>query len=511
MNKAQGNTRLARQLVWFFAILDAVVLFAAMCGLAAGQSGWLVVLLLLMVASVAVGAYAVRQGLVFERRVERIWKAVCGGIGFKGEARSYRNGLNGAYRKGETKTIYPRLREVHGSRESFTAYITPFGGQDTSDYNKYAEKFAFAFMVPSVSFEAAEDGRIRLYAGKVPVPAVHEFQAIPQPGGDGRDEPGAEARMPIPVPDKLLSGSAHVLPAIQSVYAYSQPAAFERERALLRAVPMAVDMQGKWWSMPIEGTHILVAARTCGGKGSWVWSLVLRLEPAYRQGLVKFWGCDPKRLELAIGADWWAHYADKDVAMVELLEQAVQEMYAVGDTLKGKARKFTASQQTPLNIVVIDELGYLSSLLTDRKLQTRADNAIKTLLTQGRANSFSVVGCVQDPRKSTVEYRDQFPVRICGGLDNADMVDLILGKGMHDAGAVAERIPIGREGAGVAFVLDVEQAMKPRLVRAAWVSDATIRDALSPRVRAQVEAYEVRDEQLGFNGLLFQQFNYRVE
>jgi hypothetical protein len=36
-------------------------------------------------------------------------------------------------------------------------------------------------------------------------------------------------------------------------------------------------------------------------------------------GLLKFWGLDPKRIELAIGRGWWDHYADKDEDMVLLL------------------------------------------------------------------------------------------------------------------------------------------------------------------------------------------------
>src|SRR5258706_13371619 len=85
--------------------------------------------------------------------------------------------------------------------------------------------------------------------------------------------------------------------------------ALSSELALLKNVPMARDLNGRAWYMPIEGQHVFIAARTGGGKGSWIWSLVLGLEPAWRVGLVKFWGCDPKRLELAIGRDCWEHYA----------------------------------------------------------------------------------------------------------------------------------------------------------------------------------------------------------
>ena len=493
----QGNTRLARRLLWIAGYMDALTLFTLCCAAASHGAGILWIMLLPLGFTVFALAYAYSQGLWFELGKERVWKRTCIGIGFKSEGRSYRNGLYGAYVKGETKIITPLLREVHGTHDSWTGLVTFFDGQTIEQYNAHADAYALAFQVPHCSFDVAESGLIRIRAGKVPVPAPYEFQAGSQPGDDWR-EPDAGARVPPPLPDTPLSGGAHAVPVIQPVYAYAQPAALAYERALLQNVPMALDIDGNVWSMPIEETHVLIAARTGGGKGSFLWTLVLRLAPAWRAGLVRFWGCDPKRLELAIGREWWEHYADIDVTMVELLEQAVSEMYEVGNQLKGKARRFTASQQTPLNLLVIDELGYLSSLLTDRKLQTRADNAIKTLLTQGRSNGYAVVGAVQDPRKATVEYRDLFPIRIAGGLNEAKMVDLILGEGMHDAGALCEQIPLGRQGAGVAYVLDAERAMQSRLVRAAWVSDETIRDALNPMVRLQAEAYETEDEYTGY-------------
>ncbi len=473
MLEARGNTRLARRLLWIAGYMDAVTLFTLCCAVATLGAGILAIMLLPIGFTVFALVYAHSQGMWFELGKERVWQRTCIGIGFKSEAPSYKHGVLGAAR-GETKIITPLLREVYGTHDSWTGLVTFFDGQTIEEYNKHADAYALAFGVPFCSFDLDESGLIRIRAGKVPVPAEHEYQAIPQP---------ADNAVPL-------------MPGLKEVSAYSQPTALAYERALLKSVPMALDINGTVWHMPIEEQHVLIAARTGGGKGSFCWSLVLGLAPAWRVGLCRFWACDPKRLELAIGPEWWSHYADTDVGMVELLEQAVSEMFAVGDQLKGRARRFTPSRQTPLNVIVIDELGYLSSLLTDRKLQTRADNAIKTLLTQGRSNGYAVVGLCQDVRKSTVEYRDLFPIRICGGLNEGKMVDLVLGEGMHEL-APCEQIPLGRQGAGVAYVLDAERAMKPRLVRAAWCSDATIRDALVPRVRAQAEAYEAQDEQYG--------------
>ena len=255
--------------------------------------------------------------------------------------------------------------------------------------------------------------------------------------------------------------------------------------ALLLAVPVARTIEGTQFYLPIEGQHWFIAARTGGGKNSWTWSLVLRLAQAWTAGLVRFWGLDPKRIELSIGRGWWDYYADTDEGMVELLEKCVDDMHERMNHMQGVRRAFVPSVETPLNVIIIDEMAYLSYYMADKKLRDRADKAIRTLLTQGRAPGYAVVGAVQDPRVETCGYRNMFPLRVAGGLNESRQVDMVLGEGMHDAGALCEQIPLGKEGAGVAYVLDAEHMMKPRLVRAPWCSDEVIQRTLAriPRYR----------------------------
>jgi len=269
----------------------------------------------------------------------------------------------------------------------------------------------------------------------------------------------------------------------------------QSELELLKAVPVARDTDGRWWNMLIEGQHVFIAGRTGGGKNSYTWSLVLRLAPAWRVGLVKFWGCDPKRVELAIGRGWWDFYADTDEDMVGLLEQCVVDMQARMAQMQGVRRRFVPSLETPLNVIIIDEMAYLSFYMPDKKLRERADKAIRTLLSQGRAPGYAVVAAVQDPRVESCGYRNMFPIRIAGGLNEAKQVDMVLGEGMHEAGALCELIPLGRDGAGVAYVLDAERMMKPLMVRAPWCSDETIQRVLAEMPVNAAKA--VKDEQTG--------------
>jgi len=155
----------------------------------------------------------------------------------------------------------------------------------------------------------------------------------------------------------------------------------------------------------------------------------------------------------------------------------VGELLERNKQIQGKARKITPSPAMPLNVIVIDELAYLSAMVPDKKLRDRGQVAIGTILVLGRATGYSLVGCSQDPRKEVLGFRDYFPTRVALGMPSP-MVDLVLGEGAWDAGAKAEQIPLREAGAGCAYVLE-ETSNKPLLVRAAWCSDEAIRMMLA--------------------------------
>jgi FtsK/SpoIIIE family len=459
MNQAYGNTRLARGLLWVCAFLDVGSLFPIFCTASSAGSGtgigvWMV---LLLVANIGVGVYATAQGVIFELLMERAFKRVCGGLGFTGTADRWKVGLGTPTRVRGGKTTYPLLREVRGTSESWVGLIRPFAGQTVADYIAEAEAFALAYDVPFVTFEAAGSGRIRMRCGPVQVPEAYEYE--------------------------------HPLVAA--------PDQFD-VRATLQAVAMARDINNQPWYMPIEGNHLLLIGRTGAGKSSWIYSLVFGLAAARQAGLVKLLALDAKRLELAYGMQLWDEYADTDEGMVELLEKAVTDMLERNKALQGKARKFTPSVETPLNVIIIDELAYLSAA-TDKKLQQRAQMAMRTILWLGRATGYSLVGASQTPLKEVLAERDYYPTKVALGME-ASLVDLVLGKGAHDeAHAYAEQIPLREAGAGCAYVME-EQSSKALLVRAAWCSDDMIRAMLGIAPGAIDEGAEFADvPQLGFD------------
>jgi len=371
--------------------------------------------------------------LIFEKRIKNKWRSVCKHIGML-SSHTYLD-KKGNEVKG---TRYPSLAWVQGRKGAWQAQVKPLHGQSFKEFEPHLEAFKLAFGVASLRFELVGHSKIMLYASM--------------------DEP--------------------IEPATQAVPAEGEFADHQGARSLLVSCPIATGFDGAVYRLPVLDSHILIAGSTGAGKGSYIWSLVIGLAPAKAAGLVKFWGLDPKRVELAIAPKWWDHYACRAKEMIELLEEAVEDMYRRADNLAGIARKFTPSTEMPVNVIIVDEVAYLSSLMGNSKegkaLRERGDMALQVLLSQGRSAGYVVVGALQDPRKETLGYRDLFTVRVALRLPG-EMTDLVLGRGAKEAGAACETIPIGPMGAGVGYVLADGQAV-PYRIRAYWWDDATIRE-----------------------------------
>lgn len=272
--------------------------------------------------------------------------------------------------------------------------------------------------------------------------------------------------------------------------------ALERERRLLelpsgdinwrewlRHIPVGGRVDGGRWRLSLIDNHILIAGITDAGKSSVVWSIMAGAAPAIRAGVVRVHALDPKRLELALGRGCFASYAAKPDDLVEALRRAVQTMEDRSEQLAGQARKFTPSPVMPLEVVLIDELGYLLALVPDRKAQAEVKLLLNTLLNLGRAAGICVVGGLQDPRKETIESRDLWPTKVAMRLTR-EMARLVLGTEALEAGARCDLIT--KDMAGTAFVLEADAPDHPVQVRAFWVSDQDVKQleaALGPVVQ----------------------------
>jgi S-DNA-T family DNA segregation ATPase FtsK/SpoIIIE len=243
----------------------------------------------------------------------------------------------------------------------------------------------------------------------------------------------------------------------------------------LAGLPIGRCEDGTPWRLRLAATHVLIAGATGSGKGSVIWSLIRALLPAIAGGWVQVWALDPKRMELSFGRALFHRYACQAAAMVDLLEAAVAEMHQRAEQFGGWTRTFTSSVEFPFLVVLIDELAFLTAYQPDRNLRKRAEAAIATLTSQGRSVGVCVVGALQDPRKDVISLRNLFSTRIALRLDESDQVDMVLGDGARDRGALADEIsPLPEIGAGVGYVR-LEASPDPVRVRAAYVTDQDIR------------------------------------
>jgi S-DNA-T family DNA segregation ATPase FtsK/SpoIIIE len=241
------------------------------------------------------------------------------------------------------------------------------------------------------------------------------------------------------------------------------------------ALPVALQEDGPLYLLRLYGTQILIVGATGSGKGSVIWSIVRSLAGGVGTGLVQLWGLDPKGgMELGIGRPMFSRFASRDFAeMAGLIEEAAQLAQSRAARLAGETRQHEATVVDPLVVLVIDELANLTSYVTDRQLKDRIKAALSIVLSQGRAVGVHVVAAIQDPRKEVLPARGLFPTRIVLRLSEPGEVDMVLGDGMRDRGALADRI--AQTAQGVGYVV-LEGDPTPMRVRFPYLDDEQIRN-----------------------------------
>lgn len=139
----------------------------------------------------------------------------------------------------------------------------------------------------------------------------------------------------------------------------------------------------------------------------------------------------------------------------------------------GTTRQHEASIESPTVIVLIDELAALTAYEIAREMLRRANTAIATLASQGRAVGFVLFACLQDPRTETLPMRGLFTQTVGLRLRDRAETAMVLGEVAVASGGLCHEIPASTPG--VAYVLP--ESGNPRRVRAAFVPDEQIRAA----------------------------------
>jgi DNA segregation ATPase FtsK/SpoIIIE, S-DNA-T family len=252
------------------------------------------------------------------------------------------------------------------------------------------------------------------------------------------------------------------------------PVAVDPTAVDLDALPVGLAETGQTYRLRLAGTHVLIVGSTGAGKGSAQWSILRALTPAIHAGWVVVTGVDPKGgMELYPGRPLFRYYADDTpAAQIEALEAAVERMTARRDRLRAAGRRrHVPSVEDPFEVVLVDELAFLTAYLPDKGLRIRFGNALSLLLTQGRAVGFAVVASLQDPRKEVLSVRNLFPTRIGLRLAEESETSMVLGEEALDAGGACHLIPQTLPGVGY---VHLDGVAEPVRVRFGWVNDDDI-------------------------------------
>ncbi|MCG8919253.1 cell division protein FtsK [Actinokineospora sp. PR83] len=233
-------------------------------------------------------------------------------------------------------------------------------------------------------------------------------------------------------------------------------------------------------TVSLTGDHVFIAGATGAGKNSIPASMLRGIAPLVRDGVVRLWIADPKQLEfsaLAPVAYKYATSTETDVedgayTIADLIKEFRKEMEAKQAAMSAAGlRSITPSRETPLDLLILDELGAITAYGDIMRL-VRRDLAV--IATQGRATLSRMWGLVQEPTKDTVPIRDLFTFKVCLRVTASGQVDMVLGDNARARGALADEIPnIPAETAGIGFVMD-QRTRVPIRVRAAYVTDAEL-------------------------------------
>ncbi|MGH3774232.1 MAG: FtsK/SpoIIIE domain-containing protein [Pseudonocardiaceae bacterium] len=231
---------------------------------------------------------------------------------------------------------------------------------------------------------------------------------------------------------------------------------------------------GRPWQLRLLDRHILVAGVSDAGKSSAMWAVLRALAPWIRCGLVQVFGIDPKGgMELGRAPGLFQKLVCSNGAdAIELLEHVATLTRQRAAALRAQGtRKWTPASGQPFVLLIVDELADVIAYQPETGLRKRANVALQSILSQGRAPGVCVIGQLQDPRKQIIDCRHLFPIKIAMRLDEPEQVDMVLGDGVRERGATAHEI--SEDTPGVAWA-KIDGRRDPDRARAFHTTDADL-------------------------------------
>lgn len=243
----------------------------------------------------------------------------------------------------------------------------------------------------------------------------------------------------------------------------------------LRALDIGDDEYGHPMTISIvNGSHPLGVGATGSGKGGILYGTLRQCGPLIRDGQVRVWMIDLKGgTETELARPLFYRHATTITDALAILTEARDRMKDDQQRMRGQGlRRQTVSLATPLDLIMIDEMAMLTAY-GDRSQVREAIRLLAEIMTQGRSSLWTVAGFLQEPSKDILEVRELFTTRICLGVTAASHVDMVLGEGARERGALADEIPLDEEHAGIGFRID-KRSRQPRRLRIGHTTDDDI-------------------------------------
>ncbi|CAO5187202.1 hypothetical protein FAIPA1_610013 [Frankia sp. AiPs1] len=167
---------------------------------------------------------------------------------------------------------FPRIRSIRASRSVDVLRVELLPGQTPAQWAEQAEALRHVFRARRCQVQGETFRFVRV--------SFHRHDPLTRPvppaALDGSDGAGSD-------PAGAVSDSSS-----------ARPVDVGELVAGLSAVPVGRCEDGSPWTLPVRGSHVLIAGATGAGKGSVLWGLLRGLAPAVRAGPVELWVCDPK-------------------------------------------------------------------------------------------------------------------------------------------------------------------------------------------------------------------------
>jgi S-DNA-T family DNA segregation ATPase FtsK/SpoIIIE len=220
-------------------------------------------------------------------------------------------------------------------------------------------------------------------------------------------------------------------------------------------VPIGYDSSGRTVRIKLFQRSILIGGSPSAGKSVLMQAIVGWCALARN---CELWCVDPKLVELATFWDESAHRMATDVeSATVLLDDLIAVMNARYEVLQSEKRqKVTISKETPLIVLVVDELAELTASL-DKKKGAEFSERLRLLVSKGRASAIVPILASQKPDTSVIpsSIRDLCSTRIalrCG--TQAQAITILGDEAVKERGANAQLI--GTDTPGLAYLTGEE-------------------------------------------------------